>query len=297
MHRPETKIQTQSIHMATLLLKVFPNIKAVAHHGHNALPAQPVQIKELQNFVKRNLSTLSKTFAENMPDWVTAKYFDPEAERHRLLTHDYQQSDIYHTRYMENTKLVDSIHLPLKCRNDVVTALKKMLAIGLEVYLSEFIAPFIGDWPMQFFILQLVYSNTANIPATIKNVIPFIGPLHISLNARECVVLNFQDVFSDLYTFLFGNKDKLAKKPRPWRISFLLEVIYGGWTLVRDAILSAFGKSKDIEFLTLLNLIDNYVPLVLRGQPTLYMFLAKLYRVTSYILLWFTLYTTYHISF
>ena len=43
----------------------------------------------------------------------------------------------------------------------------------------------------------------------------------------------------------------------------MLEVIYGGWTLVRDAILSAFGKSKDIEFLTLLNLIDNYVPLVL----------------------------------
>ena len=36
---------------------------------------------------------------------------------------------------------------------------------------------------------------------------------------------------------------------------------------------------------------------VLRGQPTLNMFLAKPYRVTSYILLWFTLYTTYHISF
>ena len=35
----------------------------------------------------------------------------------------------------------------------------------------------------------------------------------------------------------------------------------------------------------------------LRGQPTLNMFLAKPYRVTSYIFLWFTLYTTYHISF
>ena len=135
MRRPETKIQTQSIHMATLLVKVFPNIKAVACHGHNALPAQPVQINELQHFVKRNLSTLSKTFAENIPDWVTAKYFDPEAEHHGLLTHDYQQTDIYHTRCMENTKLVDSIHLPLKCCNDVLTGLKKMFASGLEVYL------------------------------------------------------------------------------------------------------------------------------------------------------------------
>ena len=148
-----------------------------------------------------------------MPEWVTAKYFDPEAECHRLLTHDYQQIDIYHTRCMENTKPVDSIQLPLKCCNDVLTALKKMLASGLKVYLSEFIVPFIGDWLMQFFICQLVYSNTANILATIKNVIPFIGPLHISLNGRECVVLNFQDVFSDLYAFLFGNKAKLAKKP------------------------------------------------------------------------------------
>ena len=179
-----------------------------------------------------------------MPDWVTAKYFDPEAERHRLLTHDYQQADIYHTRCMENTKLVDSIQLPLKCRNDVLTALKKMLASGLEVYLSEFIAPFIGDWPIQLFIRQLVYSNTANIPTAIKNVIPFIGPLHISLNARECVVLNFQDVFSDLYTFLFGNIAKLSKKPRPWRISFLLEVIYGGVTLCEMQFCQPLARVK-----------------------------------------------------
>jgi hypothetical protein len=29
-----------------------------------------------------------------MPDWVVSKYFDPEAERHRLLVHDYQQTAI-----------------------------------------------------------------------------------------------------------------------------------------------------------------------------------------------------------
>ena len=86
---------------------------------------------------------------------------------------------------------------------------------------------------------------------------------NISLNARECVLLNFHQVFADLYAFLFGKKAKLAKKPKPWRISLLLEVIYGGWTLIRDMILSVFYKCKDIEFLTLVNLLDNYVPLVL----------------------------------
>ena len=38
---------------------------------------------------------------------------------------------------------------------------------------------------------------------------------------------------------------------------------YGGWLLVRDAILSVFAKSKDIEFLTLVNLFDTYIPLCL----------------------------------
>ena len=32
---------------------------------------------------------------------------------------------------------------------------------------------------------------------------------------------------------------------------------------MRDMILSVFYKCKDIEFLTLVNLLDNYIPLVL----------------------------------
>ena len=34
-YQPEAKIQTQEIHMTTLLLKVFPNVKAVQHYGNN----------------------------------------------------------------------------------------------------------------------------------------------------------------------------------------------------------------------------------------------------------------------
>ena len=262
-HRPEAKTQTQAIHMTTLLLKVFPNVLAVPIHGNNELPKSPVEVAEIKNFVTSNLPILSKPYAENMPDWVRAKYFDPEAERQRLLIHDYQHTEIEQMRSMDNTKLVDSIQLDLKSCENVLTAVKKMLSSGLNVYLSNFIAPFVGDWPMQFYIRQLIYSNDPNVPPCLKNVVPFIGPLHISLNARECVLLNFHQLFADLYSFLFGKKAKLAKKPKPWRISLLLEVLYGGWTLIRDMMLSVFHKCKDIEFLTLLNLLDNYVPLVL----------------------------------
>jgi hypothetical protein len=226
-------------------------------------PESPVEILDVKSFISSNMSILSKSYAETMPDWVLAAYFDPESERQRLLVHDYQQTEIQQMRSMDNTKLVDSIQLDLKSCKNVLTAMNKMLSSGLNVYLSNFIALFVGDWPMQFVLCQLIYSNDPSVPSSLKNVVPFIGPLHISLNARECVLLNFHQVFADLYSFLFGKKAKLAKKPKPWRISLLLEVIYGGWTLIHDSILSVFHKCKDIEFLTLLNLFDNYVPLVL----------------------------------
>ena len=264
-HRPETKTQTKVVHMSTLLLKVFPEIKAVQQLENDILvpPKSPVEILDVKKFLLENISSLSKTYAENMPSWASAKYFDQEAERQRLLIHDYQQTENQHIRCMDNSKLVDSIELPLKSIENALTAINKMLTSGLEIYLKYFIAPFVGDWPMQFFIRQLVYSSAPNVPAVLKNVVPLISPLHISLNARECVLLKFYDIFADRYTFIFRKKAKLAKKPKSWHISLLLEVIYGGWTLIRDIILSMFYKSKDVQFLTLLNLLDSYVPLVL----------------------------------
>ncbi len=123
---------------------------------------------------------------------------------------------------MDNTKLVDSIEMPLKSCDDVLTAVKKMLSGGLQQYLDHFIAPFVGDWPMQFYIRRLVYSDAPSLPAALQNVVPLIGPLHISLNARECVLLIFHEIFADLYSFLFGKKAKLAKKPKAWRMNIII---------------------------------------------------------------------------
>ncbi|KAK2551336.1 hypothetical protein P5673_027730 [Acropora cervicornis] len=56
---------------------------------------------------------------------------------------------------------------------------------------------------------------------------------------------------------------KLADKPKPWRKSLLLEVVYGRWTLIRHSVVSKFWRFKDAEYGTLFNLLDNYIPLVL----------------------------------
>ena len=164
---------------------------------------------------------------------------------------------------MENTKLIDSLHMPLKSY-DIPIAFKSMLSNGLEIYLEKFLAPFMGDWPTQFFMRQLVYNALDfSLPSICQNVVPLIGPLHTSPNSRKCVLKFFRPIFAELYSDLFVKKAKLAKKPKAWKVSLLLEVFYGGRTLIRESILPVFCFCKDIEFLTLVNLVDNYVPLVL----------------------------------
>ena len=51
-HRPESKTQTQSVHTSTLLIKVFPNIKAVPNNPQQPLlPVNPVDDNLCQKFI------------------------------------------------------------------------------------------------------------------------------------------------------------------------------------------------------------------------------------------------------
>jgi hypothetical protein len=103
-------------------------------------------------------------------------------------------------------------------------------------------------------------SNNKYFP--LKSVVPLIGPLHISLNSREHVMETFHPFFKSIYEKVFPNS-KLPIKPKPWRVSLLLEIVYGGWTLIRYTTMQVFQNCKDFQYLTLLNLLDNYLPLVL----------------------------------
>ena len=144
-HRAENKTQTQAVHMTTLLVKVFPNIKAVSNQALNTplIPTSPVNVENLVMLVGNNMAGLSQSYVTSMPNRVLAKYFDPEAERHRLLLHDYQQTEIQKMRCMDNTKLVDSLHLPLKSYDDLLKAFKHMLSNGLDLYLGLFTTPYL----------------------------------------------------------------------------------------------------------------------------------------------------------
>ena len=158
-----------------------------------------------------------------------------------------------------------------------------------------------GDWPCQFFSRQLVHETIGNLLPSVPTLqtlgtndelttidnkhptpiavnhpaiqptrvlpplaaaIPMMGPLHILINSREHVLLSFHPFFKRVYEHLFPNK-KFPEKPKPWRISLLLEVVYGGWALIRDTTKETFHHCKNLQYGTLLNLLDNYLPLVL----------------------------------
>ena len=108
---------------------------------------------------------------------------------------------------------------------------------------------------------QSLPLNFSSQPS-ILSVIPTIGPLHISWTVENTLLLPSIHFFETLYERIF-TRSKLADKPKPWRISLLLEIVYGGWTLIRESVMKEFWRFKDPEYGTLFNLLDNYMPLVL----------------------------------
>ena len=161
-HRANVKQQTQAVHMDTLLVKVFEDIKAVlVMQNESVLSKYPADISTLHKLISSNMSSLSKSYAQEMPDLVTIQYVDQVAKRQRLLVRHYQQTEIRQLRSMENTKLVVCLEIPLRFFSDFATALKHLLDHGLSIYLGRFFVPFVGDWPTQFSMRQLSYSSTS----------------------------------------------------------------------------------------------------------------------------------------
>ena len=147
-----------------------------------------------------------------------------------------------------------------------------MLQTNLLEYLKSYFSPQPGDWPSQLYTRQTVYetlpkfyhkhctktftstadhyyhmaSYTAHSscvpvnhnlsPPSILSLIPCIAPLHVSLNRRE-MLFNYFSPFSANNCEQLFPKCKLGKHPKPWRITLILETVYGGWFHKRDSVL------------------------------------------------------------
>ena len=54
-------------------------------------------------------------------------------------------------------------------------------------------------------------------------------------------MLSLWPFFKKVYEQLFPNTN-LPEKPKPWQINLLLEIVYGGWVLIRATTLQTFLK-------------------------------------------------------
>ena len=69
----------------------------------------------------------------------------------------------------------------------------------MQTYLSNYAIPIVADWPGQLYIrkaiAQRLLVNNEIIPQYITSFLPIMGPLHVSLNARELFFLKNSFLF------------------------------------------------------------------------------------------------------
>ena len=139
----------------------------------------------------------------------TFKRFD----RIELLTvnsYDDAIKEHQNDRSMMDCHLVNIKEQNLHSLEDYLSAAKMITDIkSLIEYIRLYVIPVIADFPGQLFLRKAITMYSKNQPSSldgIQNFIPILGPLHVSLNAREDVVLLYNGFFSKIVLYSFWKK-------------------------------------------------------------------------------------------
>ncbi|CAG8636117.1 17325_t:CDS:2, partial [Racocetra persica] len=123
----------------------------------------------------------------------------------------------------------DCVESELKNTKNYVDAVKIFLSLlEIKEYLMNYVIPLPADFSGQLFI-------------------------------RKAITMKL--MFNELT--IFEKKQKLATKPRPWRINLLLYLAHEGWLMIKTYIVQRFKIFKDIAYVTFFDLLDNLIPAVL----------------------------------
>ena len=283
-----TLLKTHDInHFVTILLNSNPNIPKIPFYSSNNTISihnpKGVDFKLIINYIDANfMEKLGKSYYQQVEMWKQYLYDDSYENKMEFLTiHDYDGriQNQQELRSMKNSKLVDFILHPLHSTKDYIESANILFAtfkkIEQEEYLNNFVIPAICDWPGQINLrraitLRLKKKDNSEIPPQILSLIPMIGPLHVSLNSRETLFKIYHFFFEMVYHNLFGENKILAQKPKPKLIDLILNLTFYGWKNICALIINCFGNIKDIEYLTMIDLLDNSLPLTLEIYTKLF---------------------------
>ena len=142
-----------------------------------------------------------------------------ESRTEQLLVHCYdiriaEQKD---DRSMHNTKLIDLLEGNLHSTSDYLSVIRSVINIPeMHAYLEKNILVAPMDYPGQrnvrrAVVHRMINGEQSSVPQQILNIVPIIGPLHVSLNSRETVFLINYNFFEKMYHSIFGPRKILAK--------------------------------------------------------------------------------------
>jgi hypothetical protein len=282
IHRRDqpTLLKTHDInHFVTILLNTNSNILKIPHYSLNNTSIhnpKGIDFKLIIDYIDvKFMNKLGKSYYQQNEIWQQYLFDDSYENKLEFLTvHNYdgRVQNQQELRSMKNSKLVDFILHPLHSTKDYIESANILFKVfektEQEDYLNNFVIPTICDWPGQVNLrraitLRLNKKDKSGIPSQVLSLIPMIGPLHISLNSRETLFQIYHFFFEMLYHDLFGENKILAQKPKPRLINLILNLTFYGWKNIRDLIINRFGNTKDIEYLMMIDLLDNSLPLTL----------------------------------
>ena len=305
IRRPDTVSLSAAIHFATCVSKEVPKCAPIPINYNGNSVHNPANIDApliCLHLITKYRGIFDPSYAQRKNQWVTSQRIElNNFDQIDLLTvHCYDDAikEKNKERSMEGVRLVGIKEGNLHSLDDYINALEMILSINRDIErTNDYVMPVVADWPGQLFIRKaLTYLHRQNtaIPAAAFNVfVPILGPLHVSLNSREQVLITYYSFFKKLFHAVFGEQKILAKKPKPWRINLLLELAYQGWLKIKAKVLERFGSiCKDVEYRMLVDLLDNVIPATLDVYAVLFRsgsfdeYVETIFRIWTFALRW-----------
>ena len=170
---------------------------------------------------------------------------------------------------MKSTILIDEIEQNLHSKDDYCACHQYIFDVIPEFkeFLKLHVVPTVGDWPTWYHQKKIVCH--AELEHEVTSLIPELGQFHVYLNSSEDVVKQYYPIFKEIYASVFGQRVKLAEKPKPDKVALCVVLSFCGWLSVRRQVIQTFGQCKDTEYSCLLHLFEELIPLCFLHYPVI----------------------------
>ena len=169
---------------------------------------------------------------------------------------------------IKNCILIDEWEHNLHKKKDCLSALnhEQQCCPPFTIYIKNFLVPSPGDWSSWYYVKKLLVDVPTDSP--LLSLIPEQGPFHVTLNAHETAVELHRFFFAELHKHLFNSA--MPERPKPDRIAVLVAAAFLGWLMLRSKVLTLFKLCKDLEYVSLLYLMEEVILMLFFHYPVIF---------------------------